>query len=95
MQTEQSIEMLDNGKMRIHKRFDAAPSIKDLDQRRNEIGKGFTQTKEMRHVVRIPNWLRGVDPAVDEYCKHPNDKFLKTIVLARYPKLKVCEGGIR
>ncbi len=94
MQTEEHI-IADGNKIRIHKKFEAYYTLKDLDQRRNEIGKGFTQTKEMRHVVRVPNWLRGIDLAVDEYCKHPNDKFLKTIVLARYPKLKVCQGNIR
>lgn len=95
MLTSEYVEELPNGNIKLHRTFNFDNEIKDLDERRKDIGKGFSQTKELRHTMRIPNELRVIDPLVDEFCKHPNDKVLKRLVLAKYPKLKVCDGGIR
>ena len=95
MQTNESLEILSDGKMKIHKTFDPTPDMIANKGRKEDVGKGFSKTKELRLAYSVPDWLRGVDPFVDGFCKNPKDKLCKRITLERYPWVKVCSGNTR
>jgi hypothetical protein len=83
------------GKIRIHRTYEGIHDILVNKERRKDIGKGFTESREMRHAYSVPGWLQDVDPYVSAFVKNPNDKLAKRIALERYPWIKVCDGNTR
>jgi hypothetical protein len=59
---------------------------------KKEIGKGFTEGKEMRHIARIPAELADVDPLVDHALQ--GDRVCMRLAMAKYNFIKVCDGGV-
>jgi hypothetical protein len=57
-----------------------------------EIGDGFTQSRELRHTLRIPGELADCDPLVAAASE--GDKVCMRLAVARYPRLKVCSGNL-
>jgi hypothetical protein len=59
---------------------------------KKEIGDGFTKSREMRHMARIPAELCDVDPLVKAAAE--GDRVCLRLAIAKYPFLKVCNGNI-
>lgn len=58
----------------------------------NEIRDGFTKSREMRHMARIPAELVDIDPLVAAAVE--GDKVCMRLAMAKYPWIKVCDGRI-
>lgn len=56
------------------------------------IGNGFSQEREMRHILGIPGELCDVDPLVAWAAE--GDRVCMRLAVARYPRMKVCDGNI-
>lgn len=98
MQTVDWIETLDNGKIRYRREIDLTPYIIANQKRREEIGKGFSDGREMRTTYAIPTLFEvpQIDPFVYYGFFAPvKDKLSKRIALSRYPWFKICDGGVR
>jgi hypothetical protein len=59
---------------------------------KKEIGKGFTDGREMRHIARIPVELADVDPLVASALE--GDRTCMRLAMAKYNFIKVCDGNI-
>ena len=59
---------------------------------KKEIGDGFTEKREMRHILRLPAELEDVDPIV-KYAMQ-GDKTCQRLMVAKYAATKVCTGNI-
>jgi hypothetical protein len=58
---------------------------------KHEIQDGFTESREMRHIARIPDFMSD-DPLVSAALQ--GDRTCMKLMFAKYPFLKVCEGGV-
>lgn len=53
---------------------------------------GYSDEREMQHVLRIPSELTDVDPIVAHAAN--GDEVCMRLAVARYPRIKVCTGNI-
>lgn len=58
---------------------------------RHEIQDGFTKTREMRHIARIPDFMAD-DPLVSAALS--GDRVSMRLMFAKYPWMKTCDGGV-
>jgi len=84
-----------NGDMKIRRHYDFTPEFQHSHELKQEYANGnggMSQTRELRHVARIPVELADVDPLVAAALR--GDKVCLRLAMAKYPAIKTCTGGV-
>jgi transposase len=76
--------------IRRHVNFDR--EFQENHELKKEKGKGFSKSRELRHIARIPLELEEIDPLVAAALR--GDRVCMRLAMARYPGIKICEGGV-
>lgn len=85
---------LPNGRqLVINKHIDTTPSQLENMERKQEIGRGFSDSKEMQEIASIPAEVFFSDPEWQEWYK-TRDKTLLKRLCEKHPWVRTSTGGI-
>lgn len=83
---------LSSGEVIIRRHVNFDQEFKENHELKKEKGKGFSKSREMRHIARIPAELVDLDPLVGEALR--GDRVCMRLAMAKYPAIKICEGNV-
>lgn len=92
MLTGVETRQLPSGEIIVRRHVNFDQEFKENQELRKDIGKGFSEGREMRHIARIPLDLEDMDPLVAQALR--GDRVCMRLAMARYPGIKVCDGGV-